>query len=222
MNSLLQTLFMTPEFRRLLYMWEYERGADGEAEDCIPLQLQTLFGQLQLSSERAVSTTALTASFGWSGRDAFQQHDVQELARVLFDALERALAGTPKQALMQNLFKGALCDYLQCKGCRRERRRDDTILDLSLVIKPWGSERAVASIEEALEEFVKPEVIEGDNMVFCDACDGKRAHVKGLKIAEPPYLLQLQLMRFVFDYQSLARQKLNDRVTFPVLLDLNR
>ena len=160
MNSLLQALFWTPEFRRLLYAWSYDPSVDGDLEDSIPFQLQTLFGLLQLSQERAVSTTALTASFGWSGRDAFQQHDVQELARVLFDALERALARTPNNALMQSLFKGSLRDYLQCKDCGKERARDDTILDLSLVIKPWGADRAVASVEEALEEFVKPEVMD--------------------------------------------------------------
>jgi len=59
------------------------------APRCIPYQLQRLFAQLQLSSQAAVTTNSLTQSFGWTGADAFAQHDVQELTCVLFDALER-------------------------------------------------------------------------------------------------------------------------------------
>jgi ubiquitin carboxyl-terminal hydrolase 47 len=35
-----------------------------------------------------VETVDLTRSFGWDGHEAYQQHDVQELTRVLFDALD--------------------------------------------------------------------------------------------------------------------------------------
>lgn len=57
MNSLLQTLFMTPEFRRALYKWEYDQEKEGTSkENCIPFQLQKLFGHLQLSHRAAIGT----------------------------------------------------------------------------------------------------------------------------------------------------------------------
>jgi len=60
LNGLLQTLFMTPEFRRAVLSWPYHLK-DGELEEqCIPLQLQRLFGLLQLSKSKAVDTVALT------------------------------------------------------------------------------------------------------------------------------------------------------------------
>ena len=65
MNSLLQTLYMTPEFRGALYKWKYDEERDGSRSQCIALQLQRLFGLLQLSSMRAIDTVALTKSFGW-------------------------------------------------------------------------------------------------------------------------------------------------------------
>ncbi len=43
--------------------------------------------QLQYSRS-AVSTKELTKSFGWTSYDAFMQHDVQELNRVLCEKLE--------------------------------------------------------------------------------------------------------------------------------------
>ena len=43
--------------------------------------------QLQYS-RTSVSTKDLTKSFGWGTYDAFMQHDVQELNRVLCEKLE--------------------------------------------------------------------------------------------------------------------------------------
>ena len=77
LNSLLQSLFMTKPFRAAVYGWRYDKVAHGEPSKCIPLQLQSLFARLELSLQHAVSTKPLTSSFGWTGADAFTQHDVQ-------------------------------------------------------------------------------------------------------------------------------------------------
>lgn len=60
---------------------------------------------------------ALTKSFGWDNRNSFEQQDVQELARVLFNALEEELKGTPHSSLVPSLFKGATESYVQCCEC---------------------------------------------------------------------------------------------------------
>lgn len=39
-------------------------------------------------------------------QDSFQQHDVQELCRVLFDALETTFQGTVNEKLVNNLYQG--------------------------------------------------------------------------------------------------------------------
>lgn len=46
--------------------------------------------QLQFTAG-PVSTKDLTRSFGWDTADAFQQHDVQELNRILCDKLEEKM-----------------------------------------------------------------------------------------------------------------------------------
>lgn len=56
----------------------------------LPLALQSLFYKLQYARTPA-STKDLTASFGWSTVDAFMQHDVQELNRVLCEKLEEKM-----------------------------------------------------------------------------------------------------------------------------------
>ena len=84
MNSLLQSLFCTPYFRRAVYQIPTENDTPSET---LPLALQRVFYHLQ-SSDQPVGTTELTKSFGWKSADAFMQHDVQEFSRILQDKLE--------------------------------------------------------------------------------------------------------------------------------------
>jgi ubiquitin C-terminal hydrolase len=46
MNSLLQTLFMTPEFRYNIYKWKYDPKIHPKETDSILYQLQKLFAKL--------------------------------------------------------------------------------------------------------------------------------------------------------------------------------
>ena len=89
MNSLLQTLFMTTEFRSALFGWRYNPKKDGDERLCIPLQLQRLFARLCLSACPHIETKNVTDSFGWHGNEVFQQQDVQELIRVLLEAIDK-------------------------------------------------------------------------------------------------------------------------------------
>ncbi|KAF4141080.1 Ubiquitin carboxyl-terminal hydrolase domain-containing protein [Phytophthora infestans] len=238
MNSLLQSMFMTPEFRQGLYNWTSHRAVktmeqseeqedkedDDEEEadeDNIPLQLQNLFAKLQLTTQDSISTKALTKSFGWTGADVFQQHDVQELCRVLLDALEKSFKDTVNENLVNDLYQGSLKDYVQCCQCKYESSRIDNFLDLSLVIRPFGSTEMMKTVEEAIELFLRPEMLEKENQWMCDRCKVKRDAIKGLKFSKLPYVLMLQLKRFDFDYATMNRIKLHNKVTFPKYLDMN-
>ncbi|XP_067645326.1 ubiquitin carboxyl-terminal hydrolase 47 isoform X2 [Eurosta solidaginis] len=218
LNSLLQALFMTPEFRNALYRWEAD--SENEAKN-IPYQLQKLFLNLQTSKKSAVETTDLTRSFGWDSTQAWQQHDIQELCRVMFDALEQKFKNTKQMHLIANLYEGKMIDYVKCLECNTEKTRADTFLDIPLPVRPFGSAVAYGSIEEALRAFVQPETLDGNNQYFCEKCEKKCDAHKGLKFKNFPYILTLHLKRFDFDYQTMHRIKLNDKVTFPQTLNLN-
>lgn len=114
MNSLLQTLYHIPYFRKVLHLLLLLRFSFYAAfvvreknlrnlslqavyhmptteidipSASIPLALQSLFYKLQYS-DSSVATKELTKSFGWDMYDSFMQHDVQELNRVLCEKLE--------------------------------------------------------------------------------------------------------------------------------------
>ncbi|XP_049864801.1 ubiquitin carboxyl-terminal hydrolase 47 isoform X4 [Schistocerca gregaria] len=220
LNSLLQALYMTPEFRNALYKWEYDDSEKDEAKS-IPYQLQKLFLNLQTSKKSAVETTELTRSFGWDSSDSWQQHDIQELCRVMFDALEQKFKNTDQADLISRLYEGKMIDYVKCLECGTEKSREDTFLDIPLPVRPFGTAVAYSSVEEALRAFVQHETLDGNNQYFCEKCDKKCDAHKGLKFSKFPYLLTLHLKRFDFDYTALHRIKLNDKVTFPEVLNLN-
>lgn len=220
LNSLLQTLFMTPEFRNALYRWEY-KGSRAEASKSIPYQIQKLFLLLQTADRSAIETTSLTKSFGWDSSEAWQQHDIQELCRVMFEALEQSFANTDQANLIDTLYQGKMKDYVKCLVCGNENARMDSFLDIPLPIRPFGSSTAYQSLEEALGAFVAPELLNGNNQYRCSKCNAMCDAHKGLKFTRYPYLLTIHLKRFDFDYQTFHRIKLNDCVTFPNVLDLS-
>ena len=68
---------MTPEFRAAIFKWEYDEAKDGPKDECIPFQLQSLFGHMTITKSGSLTTEKLTKSFGWGNSEAFQQQVVQ-------------------------------------------------------------------------------------------------------------------------------------------------
>lgn len=129
LNSLIQTLYMTPEFRNAMYRWHFD-GTEDEQAKSIPFQLQSLFLMLQTTDKSSIGTTNLTRSFGWDSSEAWQQHDIQELCRVMFDALEHKFKNTEQSDLISRLYEGKMMDYVRCLECRTEKAREDTFLGI--------------------------------------------------------------------------------------------
>ena len=88
LNSLIQSLFMTPEFRFNIFQWKYDINLHGNSKDCIPFQLQKLFYRLQYPIRKIEQTIDLTKSFQWNNNEVYIQQDIEELCRVLFEAIE--------------------------------------------------------------------------------------------------------------------------------------
>ena len=92
LNSLVQVLFMTPEFRSFIFALPLYKGENiNELSDYLPKSqqrdiltaLQKLFVDLKELDIKAISTEQLTKSFKWSTYDENIQHDVQELNRYI-------------------------------------------------------------------------------------------------------------------------------------------
>jgi ubiquitin C-terminal hydrolase len=85
--------------------------------------------------------------------------------RVLFDALERSFEIAGEQyTIAKELYQGQNNSYVQCKHCNYESKNTGIYMDISLPIKnEFGTGVINSSLEMALENYLKPEILEGDN-----------------------------------------------------------
>nr|XP_058972797.1 ubiquitin carboxyl-terminal hydrolase 40-like [Pocillopora verrucosa] len=221
LNSLLQTLFFIPEFRDGLFRLTSEdlsydpRGGTYPKVRVIPHQLQKLFAKLLLLDQDSVNTSQLTDSFGWTGNEGFQQHDVQELSRILFGALESSLLGTPGEALIKNLYHGTSVTKVTCQECWQVSEREEDYLDLPLVLS------GCKDLQESLSmSYAAMEILEGRNQYKCGSCNKLVNATKGSNIRTLPPILTFSLLRFDYDFQKGERVKDCKRYSFPVTLNM--
>ncbi|CAN1298217.1 Ubiquitin C-terminal hydrolase 12 [Linum perenne] len=193
MNSLLQTLYHIPYFRKAVY--HMPTTENDMPSGSIPLALQSLFYKLQYS-DTSVATKELTKSFGWDTYDSFMQHDVQELNRVLSEKLEDKMKGTVVEGTIQQLFEGHAMNYIECINVDYKSTRKESFYDLQLDVK--GCRDVYASFDK----YVEVERLEGDNKYHAEQHG-------------------LQLKRFEYDFMRDTMVKINDRYEFPLQLDLD-
>ena len=224
LNSLIQTLFMTPEFRYELFKWNYNQDLNGSQEDCIPLQLQKLFYRLQEPLRKVEETKGLTKSFQWSSNEVYVQQDIQELCRVLFEAIELSfsLSNNDQNNFVKKLYQGKTQSIIRCCECGYKSFNNDTFMDLSLPIMNMFEGIYNKSLEMAFMNFIKPESLDGDNKYFCEKCNKKVKAEKYTSFEYFPKILFLQLGRFYYDFATEQREKINDRVPFPLILNCNK
>jgi ubiquitin C-terminal hydrolase len=73
----------------------------------------------------------------------------------------------------------------------------------------------------ALENYLKPELLDGYNKYLCSDCNDKQDALKGLKISKCPIVFTMSLSRFTFDWNIDQRVKVTERLSFPQLLNFN-
>ncbi|VAI28986.1 unnamed protein product [Triticum turgidum subsp. durum] len=215
MNSLLQTLYHIPYFRKAVY--HMPTTENDMPSGSIPLALQSLFYKLQYS-DNSVATKELTKSFGWDTYDSFMQHDVQELNRVLCEKLEDKMKGTVVEGTIEQLFEGHHINYIECINVDYKSNRKESfygLADLQLDVK--GCRDVYASFDK----YVEVERLEGDNKYQAEQ-HGLQDARKGVLFLDFPPVLQLQLKRFEYDYMRDTMVKINDRYEFPLQLDLDK
>ncbi|XP_025877752.1 ubiquitin C-terminal hydrolase 12 isoform X4 [Oryza sativa Japonica Group] len=212
MNSLLQTLYHIPYFRKAVY--HMPTTENDMPSGSIPLALQSLFYKLQYS-DNSVATKELTKSFGWDTYDSFMQHDVQELNRVLCEKLEDKMKETVVEGTIEQLFEGHHINYIECINVDYKSNRKESFYDLQLDVK------GCSDVYASFDKYVEVERLEGDNKYHAEQY-GLQDAKKGVLFLDFPPVLQLQLKRFEYDYMRDTMVKINDRYEFPLQLDLDR
>lgn len=147
MNSMLQTLFFTRQFRNTIY----QINTIEDNNENIIKAMQKLFYYLETSASPATTRDLLT-SFGWGAVERNIQHDVQEFNCVLCSVLESKVSG-----IYPRFFYGSMISYIKCVNVQYESSRHESFFDLQLDIKHC------ADIYESFDRYVQEEDLTGDN-----------------------------------------------------------
>jgi uncharacterized UBP type Zn finger protein len=164
MNSLMQQLFMVPEFRYGILAQQSTDALDEpeKRKDSLMYQMQAIFGHLMDSERVAYDADAFCAAYkDWEGQPMARtvQMDVNEFFNHLFDKLDTSFKGTPHAQLLNHCFGGKLSNQLlgREEGCTHEREREEDFYIISLDVK------GKKNVTESFKAFVEGEMLEGDN-----------------------------------------------------------
>ena len=208
LNSFLQSMFMTPEFRSSVLKFNYNYNTYGPKKDCIPFQIQKLFARLQLKLRSAEETNDLITSFGWTQAQASEQNDIQELYHVLFDAISYT-----NEKCINDLFQSILSTNIKCKECNNISSHNELYIDFSLPIKK--GKLVINSLEKSFECFFGIEELIKDNQYKCEKCNKKVDAEKYFEIKSLPKILLIALNRFEYDYNKGLKKKINTPISIP-------
>ncbi|XP_006991849.3 ubiquitin carboxyl-terminal hydrolase 17-like protein B [Peromyscus maniculatus bairdii] len=213
LNATLQCLTHTPPLANYMLSQEHSRSCCHQ-EDCTMCAMETHVTQSLLHSRDVMQPPKkLTATFH---KD--KQEDAHEFLMFTLNAMhESCLRGSkhsegPSEdsSLIHEIFGGSCRSQIKCLSCQGTSDSVNPFLDISLDIN------AAQSVNEALENFVKPEELCGENAYHCDHCQEKMPASKTLTIETASKVVLLVLNRF----SDFTGGKVNRHVSYPESLDL--
>ena len=247
MNSLIQQFFMTIPFRKALLNSEILVRLPGPTEteeeqvfmsqvskevydanegyletqliDNVLYQLQLLLGRLEESvGEYVVPQKFFDSIKSINGEKIVVnvQQDVNEFFNTLCDKLEHFMKNTPQKTVLNDLIGGTLSHEIISLETDYPYygEREEAYLTIPLDIKNKRT------IHDALDFYVKEDVLEGDNKYLCEQYDRKIKVMKRCCIKTLPNTLIITLKRFDFDFASMQKVKINDYFEFPTTLNV--
>ncbi|KAK2526406.1 hypothetical protein Q9233_008176 [Columba guinea] len=219
LNSVLQCLTYTPPLANHLLSGEHSRAC-GQKGFCVMCRMEVHVQQVLHSSASAIEPWAVVDFLTEIGEN-FQhgrQEDAHEFLRCTMDAMQRAcLRGnsdldmsSQATTIVHQIFGGFLRSRVTCWSCQAVSDSYEAFLDVPLDIK------AAASVTAALEDFVKPEHLDGENCFKCSKCDKMTAASKRFTVHRAPKVLTVCLKRF----EAFTGDKISKVVEYPQYLDL--
>ena len=119
------------------------------------------------------------------------------------------------------LFEGKQQMFIECANVPYASARVESFLDLALNVK------GAKTLQRSFDEYVAEELMTGSNQ--CRAVDeekgvdfGLQDARKGVRFLRFPQVLQIQLKRFDWCYETMKACTVDGRFEFPVSLDLTQ
>ncbi|XP_060690228.1 uncharacterized protein DDB_G0290685-like isoform X2 [Hemiscyllium ocellatum] len=168
LNTLLQTLYMTPEVKDTIDKFVGERYEPIDKDASICYQLKDLFASLK---NRTAHTHGITRTLGLS-KKVFEQQDIEEYFRLLLNKIDEESNGSCN---VLQIYQSKVINSLKCLECDTESQKECTLLDIPLSLSPPDciTGKYFNSVNESLQEFLKETILSGDNLCYCERCEKK-------------------------------------------------
>ncbi|XP_029941735.1 ubiquitin carboxyl-terminal hydrolase 47-like isoform X3 [Salarias fasciatus] len=200
LNSVLQVLFMTEEFREAV-----KRHTEGNSNTThIDRQLSELFDELK---KGPAETIGITHKLGIHSVN--KQSDAAE-------HFEKILALTSPEA--SKIFQGNLVHTTECLKCHNRTCEEGKFWHLPLPLEDSCTQSY--SVEKGVAEFFQTCELKGENQLYCNDCSEKWDATIECEMKHHPDILTLLLKRFQFDYHYMSYTKNNCAVDVPYTLEV--
>jgi ubiquitin carboxyl-terminal hydrolase 48 len=178
-------------------------------------QLQRTFALMQFGKFNFVDPSDFVQALDL---DKNEQQDAQEFCKLFLNVLEEDLASQSipfVRSIVQSEFIGEYSYITRCQLCRDEKLDPSPFYELSLNMENCKK------LEECLERFFSSEMLEGSNSYNCANC-GPQMATRRIGLTALPPVLNVQLLRFVYDRTKGTRRKINSEISFPEELDMGQ
>ncbi|CAF1099925.1 unnamed protein product [Rotaria sp. Silwood1] len=220
MNSILQQLYMLPQISEHILSVPDDLDNTNETnktgDSSLFYQLQQVFGHLMESKMQYYAPESLWKVFRLWGQEinVREQQDAFDFFTAMTDQIDEYLKSMKQEEIFRKQFEGIFCNQMICtNGCRHRYEGEEKFMALNVAVK-------VDSLNESLNQFVKGELLDGNNAYFCAKCQEKRTTIKRLCIKKLPPLLCIQMKRFGFDWENNRALKFDDYFKFPLVLNM--
>ncbi|XP_042368289.1 midasin-like [Plectropomus leopardus] len=198
LNSVLQVLFMTKDFREAVEKHTCEK------RDCMDCHLKSLFDDLK---GQTAYTYKITKKLGINR--VCEQQDAAEY-------FEKILGLTSSKA--SQIFHGLLTHRTKCSAGCTEKEDDGAFWSLPLPLVDFYHENY--NVVNGIAEFFRDSDFSGENQMYCDECDAKSDATIKCVIKHHPDVLMLLLKRFDFNYDYMTHVKISCTVDVPYVLQI--
>ncbi|XP_061702915.1 ubiquitin carboxyl-terminal hydrolase 36 [Syngnathoides biaculeatus] len=219
LNSTVQCLTYTPPLANYLLGKEHSRVCH-QSGFCMICVMQNHIIQTFANTGNAIKPVSFIRDLKKIARHFRfgSQEDAHEFLRYTIDAMQKAcLNGYPKldrqtqaTTLVHQIFGGYLRSRVKCSICKSVSDTYDPYLDIAVEI------RQAVNIVRALELFVKPDVLNGENAYMCAKCKKKVPATKRFTVHRTSNVLTLSLKRFA----NFSGGKITKDVGYPECLDI--
>ncbi|XP_077353040.1 ubiquitin carboxyl-terminal hydrolase 36 [Festucalex cinctus] len=219
LNSTVQCLTYTPPLANYLLSKEHSRVCH-QSGFCMICVMQNHIIQTFANTGNAIKPVSFIRDLKKIARHFRfgSQEDAHEFLRYTIDAMQKAcLNGYPKldrqtqaTTLVHQIFGGYLRSRVKCSICKSVSDTYDPYLDIAVEI------RQAVNIVRALELFVKPDVLSGENAYMCAKCKKKVPATKRFTVHRTSNVLTLSLKRFA----NFSGGKITKDVGYPEFLNI--